>query len=102
MKRAGSTKAALALVAASFWAAPLCPAQLPVLGDYFAHDPSTMIKDGSRYYVFYTSQRIRYKYSTDLRNWTHGGVIQPATPPAWVTAAVPTFDGNYWAPDVAY
>lgn len=75
---------------------------MPIYGDYFAHDPSTMIKDGGRYYVFYTSQRIRYKYSTDLRTWTHGGVVQPAAPPAWVTTAVPTFDGNYWAPDVAY
>lgn len=79
-----------------------CPAQMPIVGDYFAHDPSTMIKDGSRYYIFYTSQRIRYKYSTDLRTWTHGGVVQPSTPPAWVTTAVPSFDGNYWAPDVAY
>jgi arabinan endo-1,5-alpha-L-arabinosidase len=40
-------------------------AQMPVLGDYWAHDPSTMIKDGGRYYVFRTSQGIMGKYSTD-------------------------------------
>lgn len=86
---------ALALGNSSVWA------QLPVLGDYFAHDPSTMIKDGSRYYIFYTSVGIRCKYTTDLRNWSYGGIVFPSIP-AWVTNAVPDFDGNYWAPDIAY
>jgi hypothetical protein len=90
------------LAASGLFAPARMLAQMPIVGDYFAHDPSTMIKDGNRYYVFYTSERIRYKYSTDLRNWTHGGVIQPSTPPTWATTAVPNFDGNYWAPDVAF
>jgi arabinan endo-1,5-alpha-L-arabinosidase len=82
----------------------IASAQEPVLGDYFAHDPSTMIKEGNRYYIFYTGFAIPYKYSTDLRNWTWTSSqrIFPAGPPAWVTNAVPGFDQNYWAPDVAY
>jgi hypothetical protein len=76
--------------------------QEPVLGDYWAHDPSTMVKDGSRYYVFRTSQGIMGKYSTDLRNWTYSGQVFPGNPPAWTTNAVPGFTGFFWAPDVAY
>jgi hypothetical protein len=77
-------------------------AQLPVLGDYWAHDPSTLIKDGNRYYVFRTSQGIMGKYSTDLRNWTYSGQVFPGNPPAWTTNAVPSFTGFFWAPDVAW
>ena len=80
------------------------PAQLPVQGNWGAHDPSTMIKDGSRYYVFTTGSGIPNKFSTDLRNWTAGPQVFPAGPPAWVVTAVPGYDpGNWnWAPDVAF
>jgi hypothetical protein len=77
-------------------------AQLPVYGDYWAHDPSTMIKDGNRYYIFRTSQGIMGKYSTDLRNWTYSGQVFPGNPPAWTINAVTNFAGFFWAPDVAY
>ena len=92
----------LCLAATLLLAAQCCLAQLPVLGDYYAHDPSTMIKDGNRYYVFRTSQGIMGKYSTDLRNWTYSGQVFPGNPPAWTTNAVPSFTGFFWAPDVAY
>lgn len=80
-------------------------AQMPVLGDYYAHDPSTMIKDGSRYYVFRTSPGIMGKFSTDLRNWTYSGQVFPGgVPPGWVTNAEPNFTSSdsFWAPDIAY
>lgn len=80
-------------------------AQLPVYGNYWAHDPSTMIKDGNRYYVFTTGSGIPNKYSTDLRNWVAGSSVYPgSSPPAWAASAVPGYDpGNWnWAPDVAY
>ena len=77
-------------------------AQMPVYGDYWAHDPSTMIKDGNRYYIFRTSQGMMGKYSTDLRNWTYSGQVFPGNPPAWTTNAVSGFAGFFWAPDVAY
>ncbi|TAK90682.1 MAG: hypothetical protein EPO07_20340, partial [Verrucomicrobia bacterium] len=79
-------------------------AQLPVLGSTGAHDPSTMIKDGSRYYVFTTGSGIPNKYTTDLRNWTSGSLVYPSGAPAWATNAVPGYDPNNWswAPDIAY
>lgn len=79
-------------------------AQLPVLGNWGAHDPSTMIKDGNRYYVFTTGSGIPNKYTTDLRNWTAGALVFPSGPPDWVANAVPGYDpGNWsWAPDVAF
>ena len=75
-------------------------AQLPVYGDYYAHDPSRMIKQGTNYYVFRTSQGIMGKTSTDLRNWTYSGQVFPGSPPAWTTSAVPGFTGGFWAPDL--
>lgn len=80
-------------------------AQFPIVGNTGAHDPATLIKDGSRYYLFYTSQGLESKYSTDLRAWTYSGNSQrifPSNPPAWTTNAVPDFTGFFWAPDVAY
>jgi hypothetical protein len=77
---------------------------MPVFGDYFAHDPSTMIKDGTNYYIFRTSPGIMGKVSSDLRNWTYNGRVFPGTPPNWVTNAVSGIDPNNWAwaPDIAY
>lgn len=73
---------------------------MPVYGDYFAHDPSRIIKQGSNYFVFRTSQGIMGKTSTDLRNWTYTGQVFPGKPPSWTTNAVPGSGGNFWAPDV--
>lgn len=84
--------------------APAAMAQEPVMGNYWAHDPSTMIKNGTRYYIFTTGSGVPNKYTTDLRNWTAGSLVFPAGPPAWVTNAVSGFDPNNWswAPDVAF
>jgi hypothetical protein len=80
------------------------PAQEPITGNVWAHDPSTMIKNGSRYYIFTTGSGIPNKYSTDLRNWTAGSLVFPSGPPAWASAAVSGYDPNNWswAPDIAY
>src|SRR5262245_11098621 len=80
--------------------ASIASGQMPIYGDYFAHDPGTMIKEGNRYYVFYTGFAIPYKWSTDLRNWTWNSSqrVFPSGPPSWVTVAVTNFDQNYWAP----
>lgn len=84
-------------------AAPPLPAQEPLLGNTGAHDPSTMIWDGSRYYVFYTGAGIPWKWSTNKVNWNFGGtVFPPNNPPAWTTNAVPSFTGFFWAPDIAW
>lgn len=77
-------------------------AQMPVYGDYYAHDPSRITKQGNTYYLYRTSQGIMEKTSTDLRNWTYGGRVFPGNPPSWTTNAVPGFTGDFWAPDIIY
>jgi arabinan endo-1,5-alpha-L-arabinosidase len=77
-------------------------AQLPVLGDTYAHDPSRLTRVGNSYYLFYTSQGIVEKTSTDLRNWTDVSQVFAGNPPAWTTNAVPGFAGDFWAPDVIF
>jgi arabinan endo-1,5-alpha-L-arabinosidase len=67
--------------------------------DTFIHDPSTIVQDGARYYVFGTGPGIRSKSSSDLRHWTNGpAVFRPL--PAWTFRTVPGFRGYCWAPDV--
>ena len=77
-------------------------AQMPVLGSSGSHDPSTMIKDGTHYYVFSDGQGISGLTTTNLRNWSTTSVVFPGSPPAWTTNSVPGFTGYFWAPDIAY
>ncbi|MCR5889137.1 family 43 glycosylhydrolase [Hymenobacter sp. J193] len=69
-----------------------------------SHDPSTLIKDGNKYWMFTTGAGIYAAYSTDLFRWTKApkSVFPIGTWPAWVNQAVPGFDGTFWAPDVLY
>src|SRR5580704_17643681 len=77
-------------------------AQMPFYGDYFLHDPGTMIKNGNNYFVYGDGQGISGITSTDLRNWTAVSAIFTAGPPAWTSNSVPGFTGYFWAPDNAY
>jgi Glycosyl hydrolases family 43/Concanavalin A-like lectin/glucanases superfamily len=78
-------------------------AQMPFYGDYFLHDPGTLIKDGTNYYIFGDGQGIPGKTTSDLRNWTAAGTVFPsASPPAWTTNNISGFAGYFWAPDIAY
>jgi len=77
-------------------------AQLPVYGDSGSHDPSTLAKDGSTYFIYSDGQGIGVKYTTDLRNWSPGSAVFPSGPPSWTTNAVTNFTGYFWAPDIAY
>ncbi|MBN1518148.1 arabinan endo-1,5-alpha-L-arabinosidase [Candidatus Sumerlaeota bacterium] len=71
-------------------------------GDMVAHDPSTILRCGDRYWIFHTSRGCRCKFSTDLMHWERG----PRTfeePLDWWKEAVPGFDGiHLWAPDVIH
>ena len=69
-----------------------------------AHDPSTIIKDGNKYWSFTTGQGITSLYSTDLVKWTAGPrpVFQNNGYPAWINTAVPGFGGNFWAPECIF
>jgi arabinan endo-1,5-alpha-L-arabinosidase len=90
-----------AIVLALLLAGEAC-AQMPVYGDYYAHDPSTMIKNGTNYFIYADGQGISGQTTSDLRNWTAVSPIFPGSPPAWTTNAVPGFNGYFWAPDIAY
>jgi arabinan endo-1,5-alpha-L-arabinosidase len=81
---------------------PRLPEEQPVFGFAFAHDPGTMIFDGSRYYEFADGQGIDEIYSTDMRNWNYTYPIFPGNPPPWTTNLVPSFTGYFWAPDIVY
>jgi arabinan endo-1,5-alpha-L-arabinosidase len=77
-------------------------AQIPVLGANASHDPSTMIRDGTTYFVYADGQGIGGQYTMDLRNWTYTSAVFPGNPPSWTTNSVPGFTGYFWAPDIAY
>ena len=79
-----------------------CFVQMPFYGNYYLHDPGTMIKDGSSYFIYGDGQGISGITSTDLRNWTATSAVFPGNPPAWTTNDISNFTGYFWAPDIAY
>lgn len=64
------------------------------------HDPSGIVREGDRYYLFAThGPGIKRFSSSDLRTWTYRGTaLEPL--PAWVPERVPRNAGTLWAPDV--
>ena len=64
------------------------------------HDPSTIVKDGSEYWVFYTGRGIPSYHSSDLVHWERGPqTIRDVA--SWTAEAVPGNRGmDYWAPDI--
>ena len=74
----------------------------PLYGDYSLHDPGTLIKEGTNYFIYGDGQGILCKTTTDLRNWTAASAVFPSNPPAWTTNSIPNFTGYFWAPDIAY
>jgi arabinan endo-1,5-alpha-L-arabinosidase len=73
-------------------------------GSFQSHDPSALIKDGSKYYMFTTGQGIYAAYSTNLFSWTSSPktVFPVGTWPSWINSAVPGFNGDFWAPDCIF
>ena len=65
-------------------------------------DPSTIVKSGNDYWVFYTGRGIPSYHSKDLLKWEPGPpVFQSA--PEWIAAAVPANRNmSYWAPDIIH
>jgi len=84
-------------------------AALPLTGSLDIHDPSRVVKDGNRYYVFATGSAaspINMKYSDDLTRWfaAPGGAVVSSIP-QWAQQEVPgnappNGDGNMWAPSI--
>lgn len=68
--------------------------------DVPVHDPVMIRQDGT-YYVFATGRGIAVWSSRDRVSWTREPPVF-AEPPPWSVAAVPTFTGHIWAPDISY
>lgn len=73
-------------------------------GNYLFHDPSTIVKEGGKYWIFSTGDGITTAYSDDLYRWTEiqQPVFAKGTWPAWINTAVPGFAGRFWAPDCIF
>ncbi|HLP78200.1 MAG TPA: arabinan endo-1,5-alpha-L-arabinosidase [Candidatus Paceibacterota bacterium] len=67
-----------------------------------AHDPSTIVKCGDEYWVFYTGVGIPSYHSKDLITWKSGPPVFNRAPD-WAAAAVPgNQNTHYWAPDLIH
>ncbi|HOO85644.1 MAG TPA: family 43 glycosylhydrolase, partial [Prolixibacteraceae bacterium] len=64
------------------------------------HDP-VAIEANNKYYMFSTGVGIAAWVSDDYVNWRFlTQVFNPV--PEWAKKEVPKFDGNMWAPDIAF
>jgi arabinan endo-1,5-alpha-L-arabinosidase len=64
-----------------------------------ARDPSTIVRDGDTFWVFYSGHKVPSLHSKDLVTWERGpDVFKEA--PGWISKEVPKNDGEYWAPDL--
>jgi arabinan endo-1,5-alpha-L-arabinosidase len=93
-----------AAASALFLAIANAPADpLPFYGNYYLHDPGTMVKDGYSYFIYGDGNGIGGITSTDLRNWSQVTPVFPSGPPSWTTNSIPGGTPNYfWAPDTAW
>jgi len=85
----------------SFSNAPVTP-EMAALGSrgVRVHDPSTIVKCESEYWLFYTGRGVQSYHSRDLMTWKRGPQVFTSAP-AWTHEAVPAHFGNsFWAPDV--
>ncbi|RSK34600.1 family 43 glycosylhydrolase [Hymenobacter metallilatus] len=82
----------------------LLPRAYALQGLIGVHDPSTIVKEGNKYWIFATGQGIYSLYSTDLVNWTPGprAVFVNNAYPSWINTKVAGFQGNFWAPECIY
>jgi arabinan endo-1,5-alpha-L-arabinosidase len=66
------------------------------------HDPSTIVKCGNEFWIFYTGRGVPSYHSKDLKKWEPGPRVF-TNAPAWTDRAVPRHRGNYfWAPDIIH
>jgi len=80
------------------------PVPTPTFGSrgVTAHDPSTIVKDGNEFRVFYTGRGVPSYHSKDLVNWSRGPAVF-TNAPAWKNEAVPQNRGtDFWAPDLMH
>lgn len=70
------------------------------LTDISVHDP-VMIKQQDTYYLFSTGWGINVWSSTNKTTWKKEPAVFDKAP-EWAVAAIPTFKGHIWAPDIFF
>ncbi len=78
---------------------------MPSFAQAPSHDPSNIMKDGDRYWVFNTSVGIGAisADNPDFKNWqAESSVFPSGTWPEWINDYVPDFAGQFWAPAAIY
>ena len=74
--------------------------ELPLLeGNTRAHDPSTIAREGDKFWMFHTGRGGPSKFSDDLKMWQQGPNVFTQTP-AWWNEVAPENRGAWWAPDI--
>ena len=72
----------------------------------YTHDPSRIIKEGGKYWVYSTAENINTKYSTDLETWTWADkpFDYDLGVPDWLATycngSTDASPWNVWAPDI--
>lgn len=89
----------LGLVCSAHAAGLETPTVRTLEGELRIHDPSTIVRCSSRYWVFGTGWGIHSWFSSDLSRWQAGPPVFPS-PPNWTTNTVKGNHGYFWAPDV--
>lgn len=81
---------------------PAMAAEWTVSGNVEAHDP-TVIKEGNTWWMFYTGDYLKVKYSSDGKNWNQGIPIFNGRL-SWWSNYVNRIDNvnEVWAPDIFY
>ncbi|MEO5916056.1 MAG: arabinan endo-1,5-alpha-L-arabinosidase [Luteolibacter sp.] len=64
-----------------------------------ARDPSTVIREGNTFWIFFTGRGVPSLHSKDLVTWERGPAVFEKAP-EWIAEEVPKNDGVYWAPDL--
>ncbi|MCX7872406.1 MAG: arabinan endo-1,5-alpha-L-arabinosidase [Verrucomicrobiae bacterium] len=68
-------------------------------GSLRTHDPSTIVVENGKYYLFYTGRGIRVKTSSDFKTWEDIESVFTARL-TWWNNVVSNFNGFIWAPDI--
>ena len=77
---------------------------MPLHSQPSSHDPSNMMRDDDRYWVFYTANGIAALSSSDPKfsDWRSEPSVFGNSWPAWINSYVPAFAGQFWAPACIY
>src|SRR4051812_7195008 len=95
-RRARSRRFLLLVAATGITSLVLRQSYGQISGQTSAHDPSEMVKVGTKYFYFATGQGIVSRSSSNEAFWSAGPSVF-SQQPAWTSTAVPGFTGNFWA-----